>query len=78
MYIEISKGKIKYNEHRSISLLEKNTPKQSREEYRIPKSKHVVQVNNIYTRISSSDNKKYNKWRDQDMDVVVPSLVVCV
>ena len=71
-------GEMKYNKCRSISLLENNTPKQSREEYRIPKSKHVVQVNNIYTRIGGSDNSKCNKWRDQDMDIVVPSRVVCV
>ena len=40
-------GEIKYNECMSIILLEKITPKHSKEVSRIPKAKHVLQVNHI-------------------------------
>ena len=45
---------------------------------RILNCKNLIQVNHIYNRIVGNDNTKYKKWRDQDVDVIAPDLVVYV
>ena len=75
LYMDLNEGN-EIQEAQQYKLLENNTPKQSTKVSRILNPKNIVQVNHIYNRIVGNGNTKYNKWMDQDVDVIAPNLVV--